>query len=233
MSRPLVIAHRGASAVEVENTVAAFRTAGQLGADAVELDIHETADGAFLVHHGNMVGQRHISHCTLAEIRQELLPDGKPAPVLEEALAAILPGMTAFVETKRLSPDNDDRFFAVLDACPAPQRVAVHAFDHRIIHRLGDLRPHLRRGVISASYPVNPVRCLADADADVLWQEWPFVDEALVKTVHAAGMTLYTWTVDDPQRMDQLLRMGVDGLCTDRPDLARSVVDAFSLHSEE
>jgi glycerophosphoryl diester phosphodiesterase len=227
VSRPLVIAHRGASGYEVENTLAAFRAAATLGADAVELDIHETADGAFLVHHGNMVGPRHISHCSLHEIREQLLPNGEPAPVLEEALAVILPGMTAYVETKKLSPENDERFLAVLDRSPAPQRVAIHSFDHRIIHRLGEARPHLRRGVISASYPVDPVRCMADADAQVLWEEWPFIDRALVEAVHAAGKALHAWTVNDVERMEQLLRLGVDGLCTDRPDIARGLIDSL------
>jgi glycerophosphoryl diester phosphodiesterase len=227
MSRPLVIAHRGASGYEVENTLAAFRAAAGLGADAVELDIHETADGAFLVRHSNMVGARHISHCTLQELRQELLPNGEPAPTLEEALAVILPGMMAYVETKKLSPENDERFLAALDRSPAPQRVAIHAFDHRIIERLGAARPHLRRGVISASYPVNPVRCMADADAQVLWEEWPFIDAALVETVHRAAKALFAWTVNDPERMAQLLRLGVDALCTDRPDVARGVIDSL------
>jgi glycerophosphoryl diester phosphodiesterase len=225
MSRPLVIAHRGASGHEVENTLAAFRAAAALGADAVELDIHETADGAFLVHHGNMVGHHHISHCSLREIREHLLPNGEPAPILEEALAVILPGMSACVETKKLSAENDERFLAVLDGSASPQRVAVHAFDHRIIQRLGAARPHLRRGVISASYPVDPVRCMADSDAQVLWEEWPFVDEALVTAVHASGKLLYAWTVNDTDRMAQLARLGVDGLCTDRPEVARQVID--------
>src|SRR5512143_2803322 len=184
MSRPLVIAHRGASGYEVENTLAAFRAAARLDADAVEFDIHETADGAFLVHHGNMVGDHHISHCSLREVREHLLPNGEPAPILEEALGVILPGMMAYVEVKKLSSENDERFLAVLDRAPAPQRVAVHAFDHRVIHRLGEARPHLRRGVVSASYPVNPIRCMADADAHVLWEEWPFIDAELVETVH-------------------------------------------------
>jgi glycerophosphoryl diester phosphodiesterase len=136
--------------------------------------------------------------------------------------------MMAFVEAKKLSPENDERFLAVLDRAPAPRRVAIHAFDHRIIHRLGEARPHLRRGVISASYPVDPIRCMADADAQVLWEEWPFIDAVLAEAVHRAGKTLYAWTVNDPERMEQLLRLGVDGLCTDRPDVARKAIDALS-----
>jgi len=227
MGRPLVVAHRGASGYEVENSLAAFRAAVRMGADAVELDIHVTADRAMVVHHANMVADLHISHCLLEDIREHLLLNGEPIPTLEEALAVVLPHVGACVETKRLSPENDERLLAVIDASPAPHRVMVHSFDHRIIRRLGERRPHLRRAVISGSYPVNPVRCMEDADAHMLFQEWPFIDEALVLAVHAAGQTLYAWTVNDREQMDFLVRLGVDGLITDFPDVARQVIDAL------
>jgi len=226
MRRPLVIAHRGASGHEVENSLAAFRTAKALGADAVELDIHATLDGRFVIHHANMVDNHHISHCTADEIREHRLANGEPVPVLEEALPLIVPGMTAYVEPKRLSPENDERLIEIIESCPAPQRVAIHAFDHRIIRRMGERRPLMRRGVISGSYPVNPVRCLEDADAQTLWQEWPFIDEALVDSIHRAGAIIFGWTVNAREDMERLLELGVDGLCTDFPDVLRQVVDA-------
>jgi glycerophosphoryl diester phosphodiesterase len=226
VSRPLVIAHRGASGYEVENSLAAFRAAAKLGADAVELDIHETADGAFVVHHGNLVAGRHISQCALWEVRGHALPNGEPIPMLEEALNVILPLQMAYVETKRVSPENDERLSLIIDDSPAPARVALHAFDHRIIQRFAARRPHTRRGIISASYPVNPVRCMAEADAQVLWEEWPFIDEALVRSVHGAGMTVFAWTVNDREQMHRLLRLGVDALVTDMPDVARQALDS-------
>jgi glycerophosphoryl diester phosphodiesterase len=225
VSRPLAIAHRGASGYEVENSLAAFRAAATLGADGVELDIHETADGAFVVHHGNMVGGLHLSHCTLRELRGYRLPNGEPIPLLEEALQIILPRQMAYVETKKVSPENDERLSQIIDASPAPQRVALHAFDHRIVQRFAARRPGTRRGIISASYPLNPARCMADADAQVLWEDWPFIDEALVHAVHGAGMAIFAWTVNDPEQMAHLLRLGVDSLVSDVPDVARRVLD--------
>jgi glycerophosphoryl diester phosphodiesterase len=226
VSRPLVIAHRGASGYELENSLAAFRAAARLGADAVELDIHETADGAFVVHHGNMVAGRHVSQCALAELRGRALPNGEPIPTLAEALEVILPHLMAYVEAKKVSPENDARLGDVIDGSPAPARVALHAFDHRIIQRFAARRPRTRRGIISASYPVDPVRCVADAGAQTLWEEWPLIDEALVQALHGAGMTVYAWTVNDREQMDRLLRLGVDGLATDLPDVARQALDA-------
>lgn len=226
MKRPLAIAHRGASAREVENSLAAFRAAATLGADAVELDVHATADGALIVHHDEMVGRHHVAHCSLREVREHQLANGEAIPLLEEALAAITPHLIAFVEIKSVAPSWDARLFAAIDACPAPANVRLHSFDHRIVRRLGAERPFIARGVLSSSYPVHPARMMEDADAQALWQHAPLIDAELVKRVHAADGAVYAWTVDEPVQMLHLLALGVDGLCTNHPDRARTAIDS-------
>lgn len=226
MSRPLVIAHRGASGRETENSLAAFRAARDLGADAVELDVHATVDGAIVVHHDPVVDGVHIPWATLAQIRAQRLPNGEPVPTLDEALAIIHPLM-AFVEVKSLDPRWDANLFAVFDRSPAPGRIAVHAFDHRIIRRLGAARPALPRGVLLASYPVHPTIEMEDAGASALWQHAELIDQPLASAVHAAGGALYAWTVDDPAEMRRLLDAGVDGLCSNHPDRARIAIDSL------
>ena len=227
MDRPLVIAHRGASGREAENSLAAFRVARELGADAVELDVHTTADGHLVVHHDEMIGHHHIAHCSLAEVQAHHLKNGEPIPTLVQALDVIVPAMIAFIEIKTMAPKWDQHFFDRLDRYPHVERIAIHSFDHRIVHRIGDERPRLARGVLSSSYPVYPARVMEDADASALWQHAPLVDSVLVDKVHAAGGVVYAWTVDDPARMEQLLAMGVDGLCTNHPDRARQAVDSL------
>jgi len=227
VSRPLVIAHRGASGREVENSLAAFRAAAALGADAVELDVHATKDGTIVVHHDPVVGGLAIRWSSFADIRARLLPDGEPVPTLAEALAIILPGMTAFVEVKGLDPRWDTSLFEVFDRSPEPAKIAVHAFDHRIIGRLGAARPALARGVLLASYPVHPLEDMQDTGATALWQHAELIDAALAAAVHAAGDKLYAWTVDDPAEMRRLLVAGVDGLCTNHPERARKAIDSL------
>ncbi len=227
MSRPLIIAHRGAAGYEVENSLAAFRAAGDLGADAVELDVHSTADGALVVHHDETIGHHHIPHCSMREIHQHPLPNGEAIPTLEEALAVIVPRMIACVEIKSVAARAEELLLQVIERTGAPDRVMLHAFDHRVIHRLGERRPHLRRGVMMASYPMYPVRCLEDADASILWQDCQFVDDALVAAMHANGKALYVWTVNDPAAVRRFLALGVDGICTDFPDVARSAFAAL------
>ncbi len=227
MNRPLVIAHRGASGYEFQNSIAAFRAAADRGADAVELDIPATADGALVVQHGEKVGPHFIAHSNLREVRDHLLPNGECIPTLEEALAAIVPRMIAFVEIKSVPPRLDEKLFEAIERTGRTDRIALHGFDHRVIHRMGERRPHIKRGVLLASYPMHPLRCLQDADASILWQNRSYVDEALVAALHEAGMTLYVWTVNDPAEMRRFCELGVDGICTDFPDVARTLVDSL------
>jgi glycerophosphoryl diester phosphodiesterase len=228
-SRALVIAHRGASGYEVENSLAAFRAAGPCGADAVELDIHATADGALMVRHDEMLDQtHHIAHCTAKQVGTFPLANGEPIPTLAQALDAIGAEVGVFVEVKSLAASYDDHLFDALDHGPNPGGYAVHGFDHRIVRRLAGKRPPpaLRCGVLSASYLFRPAVVLDDAAARDLWQERTVVDAALVRAVHEAGGRVLVWTVDRPDEMRHLLGLGVDGICTNLPDIGRRVVDS-------
>ena len=227
MSRPLVIAHRGASALEYENSLAAFRLAGRLGADGVELDIHATGDGALVVHHDDTIGGVHIPTATAEVVRAQRLPNGEAPPLLEEALRAIDPRLRVYVEVKTLPPACDAHLIDVLDAGPHPTGYAVHAFDHRLLARLGALRPSLPRGVLSASYPIRPLIPLVDAGAVGFWMDRALVDGELAALLHIAGAQLIAWTVDDAAEMVRLAGLGVDALCTNRPDLGRRTMDAL------
>jgi glycerophosphoryl diester phosphodiesterase len=224
-SPALVIAHRGASDREFENSLAAFRAAVALRADAVELDIHTTLDGGLIVHHDPALAGRPISQLTTAAAVAERLPNGEAVPTLDAALAALGPRLQVFVEVKSLPVAFDERLFEALDGGPNPRGYAVHGFDHRIVQRLGRKRPDLRRGILSGAYPVNPLAALRDAGATMLWQERTLVDRPLAETLHRVGMQLFVWTVDDPADMRHLLEIGTDGLCTNRPDVARRAVD--------
>ena len=224
--RPLVIAHRGASGTELENSLAAFRAAAAQGADGVELDVHATADGELIVHHDEGVRGISISRSSARAIAALRLANGEPVPTLSQALAAIAPALRVFVEVKTLAPRWDERLLETLDRGPNPPGYAVHSFDHRIVRRLGERRPTLTSGVLATAYFVRPVAALEDARASVLWQDRSLADEMLVRTVHGAGAKLIVWTVDEPAEITRLVGWGVDGICTNFPEPARRVVDA-------
>lgn len=215
---PRIIGHRGASAREPENSLAAFRRAIELGANGVELDVHTTADGALVVHHDFEIPRLgRIGDLEVARIRAHRLPNGEPVPLLEEALDAI-GGHEVWVEVKSLDPKLDRVLLATLAGGPAPERYAVHGFDHRIIARLGAAHPALSRGVLSTAYPLDPVAPVRAAGATTLWQEHHLIDLELVEQMHGAGCTVIAWTVDTPRDIARLAALGVDGLCGNAPD---------------
>ena len=218
---PMVIAHRGASGYALENSIAAFREASARGADGVELDVHATADGKFLVHHDPAIGGiGPIAELPASRFAAHRLANGEPLPSLGEALSAAS-GLDVWVEVKGLEPRWDANLLAVLDGGPTPDRYAVHSFDHRIIARLGERQPALRRGVLLTSYLVDSVAAVHAADADALWMEASLIDSDLVESMTAAGVSVIAWTVNSESEIRRLTTLGVHGICGNYPDLIR------------
>jgi glycerophosphoryl diester phosphodiesterase len=223
--KPLVIAHRGASSIALENSLAAFRAAAGQGADGVELDVYATIDGEIVVHHDPSVLGLPIAQARWRDLVSVPLANGEPIPTLAQALD-VLGTLKVFVEVKLLDPRWDDRLLAVLDRGPNPSGYAVHSFAVPVVRRLGQKRPALPRGVLSEVPTTNAKHTLEEASAQTLWQERSTLDEALVNTVHDLGASIFAWTVDNPGDMARLVQWGVDGICTNHPERARPIVDA-------
>ena len=225
MTKPLVIAHRGASSIELENSLAAFRAAAGQGADGVELDVHATIDGELVVHHDPSVLGLPIAQARAQDIAAIPLANGEHIPTLAQALD-VLGQLKVFVEVKGLDPRWDDRLLQTLDRGPNPSGYAVHSFGFHVVRRLGEKRPTLPRGILSEVETRSPQQTLEDAKAQTLWQEKDTLDEQLIETVHGLGATIIGWTVDNPDDMQRLARWGIDGICTNHPERGRLVVDA-------
>jgi len=226
VQRPLVIAHRGATSAGPENSLAALAAAAATGADGVETDVRATRDDELFLWHDEQLNGVSFDRLTGAEVRRSRLAGGEGIPSLAEGLRALDPRLEVFIEAKALPQSLDGAFLDILSRGPAPGRYRVHAFDHRIIRRLCGLRPDMPFGVLQVSYPVEPLGALRNASARALWQEWRLIDQELVDMVHRAGARIFAWTVNEPDDLARLAALGVDGLCTDEPVVARRVVDS-------
>ena len=223
-----VIAHRGASDAVPENTVEAFLLARELGADWVELDARLSADGVVVVHHdAHLPDGRLLTDLTLEE-----MPDGVAS--LAEALEAC-DGMGVNIEIKNLPDDPDyDEDHAVVDAVAGlaqaylgPERTIVSSFNIDSVDRMHRVDPSLPCAWLFFQM-TDPVSVVDRAVAHEMAAIHPFdnlVDAAMVRRAHAAGLAVNVWTVDDPERMAALVAMGVDGICTNVPDVCRRIVD--------
>jgi glycerophosphoryl diester phosphodiesterase len=231
-SGPIVIAHRGASAVEAENTVAAFRRARELGADWVELDVHLSRDGVLVVHHDD-------SYADGRALPAVASADRPPSvPTLAEALAAC-DGMGVNVELKCPSGEEETAGVEVADALVTELHaraaasvttppILVSSFTVAAIERVRALDAHVDTALLTFAID-DPAATVAQAAAAGHRALHPFdatVDPGLVRLAHDAGLAVNVWTVDDPRRMVELASIGVDGICTDLPDVAvRALAD--------
>lgn len=234
-----VIAHRGASRAFPENTLAAFRGAAELGAEWVELDVRRTADRQLVVHHDPAVAG---DARPIVSLRRDELPASVCS--LRDALAACklsTPPLAVNIEIKsdRNEPDYDPDYWicdAVIEAVEAElgetfplDRVLVTSFDVRAIDRVRAHELRMPTGLLSAHLDDIPkVVHLASVRGHVALNPWNhFVTADLVEQAHHESLDVNVWTVDDPDRMRELIGFGVDGIITNVPDVARAVVDGL------
>jgi glycerophosphoryl diester phosphodiesterase len=110
----------------------------------------------------------------------------------------------------------------VLDAVRSAgvlERTIVRSFDHRSVRAIRQLEPKLTTAVlIAATAPIDPVALARAAEATIYCPDYRFVDEAMIRLAHAAGLRVIPWTVNRPEDWERLVAWNVDGVTTDYPD---------------
>src|SRR3954471_3606765 len=212
------IGHRGAPRRYLENTTPSFAEAVRQGADAIELDVHVTTDGLPVVHHDPVLSARvtpasfirkPIASINGAAISSIDLGAGSRIPTLAEVLE-VMRGRKAYVEVK----EGDIQAVAdVIDA--SGTTCAVHSFDHDAIASARRLAPHIPRGVLFDEWPRSAASIVERTAARDVWPKNSLVTPARIKELRGMGCRVIVWTVNDSQRIRELMEWGVDGICTD------------------
>jgi glycerophosphoryl diester phosphodiesterase len=245
------MAHRGFSLGGLENTLAAFRAAVELGYSHLETDVHTTSDGELFLFHDRTLdrvtdGHGRIHDLTADEVRRVRIGGTEPVSTFDELVAAF--------PQARFNLDVKD-WHSVPSVVAAIERYSVH--DRVLIASFSDRRRRAvlkqlsRRTASSAGTMANALflvlgpllsapalgfparaalrRALRDVDAlqvPVRYRAIPVVTAGFVRRAHRLGLYVHVWTINDPAEMHRLLDLGVDGIVSDRADLLKDVLQA-------
>ncbi|MBI2187102.1 MAG: glycerophosphodiester phosphodiesterase [Acidobacteria bacterium] len=252
---PLVFAHRGGCALGPENTVAAFDLGLAAGADGLEFDVHLSADGLAVVHHdatldrttsasGPLCGHtadelaRIDAGCRFAD--RGAFPfrnQGVGIPTLAEVLRRY-PDTRMIVEMKEDSREMGEAVARDVRRAGAAGRVCAAGYGARSAAAARAALPEMASSACHAEVRLAVYRT---------WARWPprnvpyggyqvpehngvlrIVSPRFIRYAHDAGLKVQVWTVDEERDMRRLLEWGVDGLISNRPDLAVRVRDSFN-----
>lgn len=230
--RPLIIGHRGASAYAPENTLAAFELAAEQGADGVELDVQLSRDGRLVIIHDFDVsrttnGQGQVAELTVAELQTFDAGKGQRIPTLDDLFETMGPRLLYNIEIKYFGWWDRGVETAVAD------RIAAYQLEnHVLVSSFNPLAVRRARRQLPGSVPVALIRgdglmkytyLLASGEADHPYHS--LVDETYMAWAKKRGWPTNVWTVDDPVLAQRLVRLGVNGLITNKPDIIREALD--------
>lgn len=251
LTHPIVFAHRGGAVLRPENTIAAFDHGLSSGADGLELDVRLSRDGVLMVHHDATLerttnGLGLVSECSAAALERldagfhfrgiegERYRDrGCRIPRLTDVLTHY-PNIPIIMELKGRDPEIGRRAAQVVRDAGALDRVCFGGYSARVLRAARqesagaitsaakeEIRWFLYRSWARAAPRRTRYRALQVPERSGMVR---VVSRRFVRAATLAQIPVHVWTVDEPADMERLLRWGVRGLISDRPDLAAQVV---------
>ncbi|TVY09761.1 glycerophosphodiester phosphodiesterase [Paenibacillus cremeus] len=231
--QPLIIGHRGAKGSAPENTLAAFALAFEQGAEAIELDVQESADGELIVCHDATVdrttnGKGRIAELTVAEL-QKLDAGGwyherfagEKLPTLAEVFELVPVEYMINVEIK--CPFSERLFVRLkelLEQYDRLQSVVVSSFNHKLLQELKQRLPELKAGLLYEANFTQHRKMAEGSGIGVfsLHPQFRLIGAEDVKDALAHGLQVYPYTINELTDLQRAVEAGVSGIITDYPD---------------
>ena len=227
------IAHRGASGRAPENTLAAFKKALEMDVDAVELDLHGTADGEIVVIHDATLDRTTDLHGYINETPLEMIRDadaggwfgtefaGEPVPTLTEALACIGKETIAVLEVK--DPLIAEAVVAKIHETETLGTTVVISFHTSVLQTIRTLEPRIATGWLIGNHnkhvsPIALCQQLGVLGSSLLNVNHELITAEFAYQIRRRGIALWCWTVDDIERMCEMTAYGVQGITSNYPE---------------
>ncbi len=224
----LACAHRGLSAEQPENTLAAFRAAAEAGAHAIELDVRLSHDKHVIIMHDASLarttdGTARVGDLDLAEIKTYHTSDG-PVPTLAEAFEALADWDGVWnieVKARRAT----DHVLDLMETHGLQDRLMITSMDPdslRVVHKRSPTTP---RGLIVLGPPdADDLSAAEDTGCTWLMVHGEYIDANLVQTCMEAGHRVGVWTINDVQQAKELVGLGVHMVITDQRDVLEALL---------
>jgi glycerophosphoryl diester phosphodiesterase len=233
--RAEIIAHRGGAAIAPENTIAAFERGIADGADWLELDVQENADGVVVIQHDRdfmrAAGMRlEVWNATDADLAD--LDVGsffgsefseQRVPTLRQVLELAKGRAGVFIELKYYGHDRDleAKVVDLVEQTDMESEIVIMSLKYDGVRKTAALRPTWTYGLLNTV----ALGDLTGLDVDFLALSANAASYSMIRRAQRRGLKVYAWTINDPVRMWVMMSRGVDGIITDRVALARQVQD--------
>lgn len=241
-TKPLIIAHRGASSEAPENTLAAFQLAMDQGCDGIELDIHLTKDGKLVVIHDENIkrttnGEGIVGEMTAAELKKydagswfSRKYKGEKIPLLEEVFEIVPREILINIEIKNIPSfyqGIEKKLSDFLNRSNRMDQVLVSSFDYLCLYRLKQMNPAIKIGLL---YYENFQDYFGLANhfglpVESMQPSFKTLQEHDVRIAIESGLKIFPWTVNSKSNMEKMIRYGVTGIITNYPKRLKFLLD--------
>ena len=230
-----ITAHRGSSKTAPENTIPAIEAAMEELAESVEIDVPMTTDGVVVLGHDASIKRgagvnRSIASMTFEELEKLdvgswFSPEyaGTRIPALSEVLELCSQKTSLNIEIKYVGKNSElpEKTAEMVKEYGMENQCVITSTNLSYLKRVKAVLPEVRTGyIISAAYG----NFYSSEDVDFISIRSGFVTSALMQNAHEQGKAVYAWTVNTKSELERLTLLGVDGIITDRPVLAREIV---------
>jgi len=215
----IIMGHRGAAALEPENTLLSIGRAIEIGVNAVEIDVHLSKDKEIVVIHDSTVdrttdGTGPVCSFTVDELKKLDAGKGQRIPTLQEVIDFIGNKVDLVIELKE--GETVESVFQLIKRNNIEDSVYVISFWHRLVKTIKEMDSHIKTGVLFVGCPVD-TSIATQASADALVMNYSFTDMKFVQTAHKENLKVVVWNIDKRNLIKPYADMGVDGIGTNDP----------------
>lgn len=233
MNKPLIIAHRGASNLEHENTLKAFKKAIELGVDFIELDVRQTSDHVLVVFHDKSLASKKVNEASLEELKKFAAAQGFEVPTFEEALQFLSSQTRVLIEIKEIG--NEQEIIRVARRFLSNEEFIIISLDDEALATVRKIDQNIKTGLILGQdkpeawlrtrlaelYPAKRVKRL---QPDYLIPHYRLFKYDILRGIRKINLPIFVWTVNEPSMIKKYLKLDyISGVITDCPEVATQI----------